>query len=174
MERARFDWLAELIGASALGLAAGYSALKAAPTLAVPGPAAMTMGSVGLFALGLVAMRSVQPAPRSYALPDFDLAPVAADELLLDKVHVEPLLLDDVLEEPDVLLLDDPIPAAPPDSRVVQLFSPPMPTAGELMDRIDRHLAGSREFAVPSAAPPVADASQALYAALDELKRSLR
>lgn len=65
----------------------------------------------------------------------------------------------------------DPVPsprAFDADSRVVQLFDPQAgPTAGELSERIDRHLAspGSR---------PIPDASAELRDALSALRQSLR
>lgn len=184
MERAKFDWLAELGGAAALGLAGGYAALKAAPSLVLPGAEAMTAGGLALFGLGMVAMRAVPPARPILSLPEFALEPVMLDILLLDEVAEEPLLLDqlyqeeplllDVYYEEEALLLQDALAAPPEDSRVIQLFAgQALPTAGELRDRIDRHLA-----AAPTAAtilpPRQPDASAALFAALDELKRSLR
>lgn len=55
------------------------------------------------------------------------------------------------------------------DSRVVQLFDrKAMPTPGELQSRVDDHLAQA------SPRQPPSDASQALAAALAELRRSLR
>ena len=173
--RARFDWLVELTGASALAVAAGYAALKAAPFLAWPAPAAMTASGFGFFACGLLAMRSVKPDPRSHALPDIRVAPIETSELLLDREYQEPLLLVDLFED-EALLLEDPIPAANPDSRVVQLFAlPSTPTPGQLKERIDQHLSGAPRLAPsPMPAPSPPDASQALYAALAELRRSLR
>jgi hypothetical protein len=56
-----------------------------------------------------------------------------------------------------------------PDSRVVRLFDPAaMPTPAQLNDRIERHLRSSSQ----QAGQP--DASDALYQALNELRRSLR
>jgi hypothetical protein len=116
--------------------------------------------------------------PRRHVLPEFALDRVEADELLLDVVYDEPLLLDHVFEEEDdALLLEDALPKAEPESRVVRLFAhPPMLTPGQLKDRIDRHLAGGppTSAALSRISPPQVDASEALYAALDELKRSLR
>jgi hypothetical protein len=69
----------------------------------------------------------------------------------------------------DELVLDDILAELTPDSRVVRLFDPAaMPTPAQLNARIERHL-GEGNSAV---APP--DASQALYDALTELRRSLR
>lgn len=183
MERARFDWLAELGGAAAPGLAGGYAAFKAAPSLALPGAEAMAVAGLAFFGLGILAMRVVPPTRPSYPLPDFALQPLDRDVLLLDEVAEEPLLLDqiyqdeplllDTLFEDEALLLQDALAAPAEDSRVVQLFAgPPPPTAGELKDRIDRHLAAAPRAAMLT--PPQPDASAALFAALDELKRSLR
>ena len=119
-------------------------AFKLAPSLAVAPSVAMTASGFGGFGLGLLVMRMVKPAPRSHALMDFQLVPIEAVE--------EPLLLDDIYEEPlvpsgaadEALLLDDPLVKADPGSRVVQLFaSQPLPTPGQLKERIDRHLAGA-------------------------------
>ena len=174
MERARFDWLVELGGASALGLAAGYAALKAAPSFAWPVPAAMTAGGFAFFGLGMAAMRAVRPLPPVLALDEFAVEPIYVDELLLDEIVEEPLLLDQIYDD-GVLLLDDPLIEPDPAARVVQLFAaPPMPTPGQLKERIDRHLAGAPRRTPAEMSPPQPDATDALYAALNELKRSLR
>jgi hypothetical protein len=178
--KARFDWLVELGGAAAPGLAAGYAALKLAPTLALAPAAAMAAAGSAGFGLGLLAMRVVRPSPRAHALPGFAVAPVeavAGEPLLLDVRLGQTVVVDEVagaLAEDDALLLDDPLlPIA--ESRVVQLFaSPAIPTPGQLKQRIDRHMA------VGERPPPgddvllSPDASEALYAALAELRRSLR
>lgn len=91
-------------------------------------------------------------------------AATAPDELLLDRP-----LLDRQVDELAELLLDDPLQAMATDSRVVRLFAPqPMPTAGQLADRIERHLGYATEEA------PNRDGHDALREALDELRRSLR
>ena len=174
---ARFDWLVELGGAGAPGLSAGFAALKLAPTFGVaPAMATAAIGSAG-FGLGLLAMRLVKPAPRKLPLPVFPVAPIAVaenDVLLLDERYEEPLLLTEIIED-QVLLLDDPLIVAVPQSRVVQLFaSQPMPTPGQLKERIDRHLAGAPRPASEPVSIPQPDATGALYAALDDLRRSLR
>ena len=185
MERAKFDWLAELGGAAALGLAGGYAALKAAPSLALPVAEAVTAGGLALFGLGVAAMRAVPPTRPTLALPDFALEPVTLDILLLNEVAEEPLLLDQLYqEEPllldtqyeeDALLLQDALAAPPEDSRVIQLFAEqPVPTAGELRERIDRHLAAAPKPGMTILPPGQLDASAALFAALEDLKRSLR
>jgi len=124
-------------------------------------------------------------------LPGFDLVPVepvetflaeeALAELLLTPdmavLKTELLLTRSQMPNPPAsrdgaeLVLDDVLAELRPDSRVVQLFDPArMPTAGELKSRIDRHLRQGR-----GAAPqePQPDASQALYDALADLRRSL-
>jgi len=154
----RFDWLVELAGATALALAAAYSALKAAPSLLLPGPAAMAASGFAFFGLGMVTMRSVKPSRREHPLPDLPVACIEPGELLLDTRFEEPLLLEDVLED-EALLLEDRLADAPADSRVVRLFT----VSGEA--------GGSRG---PAGAQVQADASKALYAALNELRRSLR
>ena len=183
MERARFDWLVEFGGAAALGLAGGYAAFKAAPSLALPSAVAMAVAGLAFFGLGILAVRVVPPTRPCFALPEFALEPVP-DILLLDEGAEEPLLLDqpyreeplllDTLFEEEALLLQDPLAAPAAESRVMQLWAgvPPPPTAGELKDRIDRHLAVAPRAAKPPPQQP--DASAALFAALDELKRSLR
>jgi hypothetical protein len=180
LHRARYDWLAETAGASALALAIGYAGLKAAPSLSANTPVVMLVAGLA-FGLGVLAMRAVPPAPREQALPAFALAPIEAGELLpdcpaellLDNPIDEPLLLQDVLEE-GVLLLDDPLVEAEPGSRVVRLFAASsLPTPGQLKERIDRHLATGTMHAVREYEGPAPDASDALYAALSELRRSL-
>jgi len=128
-------------------------------------------GGVAAFAY-LVSRRTlnaVGPRARRLPVPVFDVREIdpvgtpEADELLLTEVHspsqpagTEPLVLDDILAE------------LGPDSRVVRLFDPAaMPTAGQLKDRIDRHLVNG----TAPASPP--DASAALHEALAELRRSL-
>lgn len=174
MGRGRFDWLVELGGASALGLAAGYAAFKAAPSFALPGMTATTACGFAFFGLGLAAMRAVRPASPKLVLDEFAVEPIAAGELLLDEIFEEPLLLDDVYED-GALLLDDPLIEPEPAARVVQLFAAPAtPTPGQLKEQIDRHLAGAPRRAPSDLSAPQSDATQALYAALDDLKRSLR
>ena len=180
--RARFDWLVELAGAAAPGLAAGFAALKLAPSFAFDPAAGMAASGLAAFAVGVLGMRAVRPGAREHAFADLRLEPIAVD-MFQGTVGEEPLLLEDLYKatEPieDVaeggeLLLDDPL-IPDPASRVVQLFaSPPLPTAGQLKERIDRHLAADALHPVRHREEPAADASAALYAALAELRRSLR
>lgn len=90
-----------------------------------------------------------------------------ADELVLDRPYV-----DQQVDELAELLLDDPLVNVPVDSRVVRLFAPQrLPTAGQLAERIDRHLGHE---SVATLAPSRDDVHDPLREALDELRRSLR
>ena len=106
------------------------------------------------------------------------LWPSKPDELLLTELAAlrpAELLLTDALllhppkhDTPEELVLDDILAELGPDSRVVRLFDPAaMATPGQLNSRIERHLGDGN---TPAASP---DASQALYDALAELRRSL-
>ena len=174
---ARFDWLVEWGGALAPGLSAAFAALKLAPTWGFAPPVAMAATGCAGLGLGMLAMRLVKPGPRQHALTKFSVAPIEADEepvLLLDQIYEQPLLLTETVED-DALLLDDPLIEADPASRVVRLFaSQPMPTPGQLKERIDRHLAYRARRSNEPMHLPRPDASGALYAALDDLRRTLR
>jgi hypothetical protein len=179
MHGGRFDWLAEFGGATALAAAGGYAALKLSPSFELAPATAMLGSGFGCLAIGLLAMKAVGAGPRHHRLPELEIPAIgihAEEPLLLENLYEEPLLLEDALEDDPALLLDDALPAAEPESRVVQLFAhPAIPTAGQLKDRIDRHLAGATwnaESQMPAPAAP--DAAEALYAALNKLKRSLR
>jgi hypothetical protein len=181
-DRARFDWLVETVGASALALAVGFAGLKAAPPLGAGTPAAILAAGLA-FALGALAIRAVPAGAREHVLPPFVLVPTQLEELLLDCPEGE-LLLDMPLEEPlllqhvpeeGVLLLDDPLVESDPGLRVVQLFAAPsMLTPGQLRERIEQHLATGAMHVVREFEGPAPDASDALYAALSDLRRSLR
>lgn len=125
--------------------------------------------------LPLLPTRYMLPAPEELVLTE-QHAPPALQELLLTEAHAPapveewlPAGLDQAPEPEEPLVLDDVIAQLAPDSRVVRLFDPvAMPTAGELNQRIERHLVRGAAPAAP------ADASQALHEALAELRRSLR
>jgi hypothetical protein len=102
------------------------------------------------------------------------------DELLLTErvASAGELLLTDADRVDGPLLLDDILAQLGPESRVVRLFdrkamSAP-PTAGELQSRIAGHLREGAPRSAPSDTPAPSDASEALSAALAELRRSLR
>lgn len=203
-DRGTLDWLVELAGALVPAAAAGFAAMRLGPAYGIAPEAALAAGFATIFVIAFAVMRAVPAEPRLLAIAQFeqreladdvsllvealghgepllDRAPPQFEELLLDQPWVEPeeLLLDQPLVEAAELaavaelLLDDPLPVPPADSRVVQLFAPGrMPTAGQLQRRIDRHIAGGdRSIAGP---PNESDASDALGAALAELRRSLR
>lgn len=122
-------------------------------------------GATVVFAWILYGLRSVEPEASTFALAQFTpvpLEPVELPELELTEAdRFQPAAAE------AELVLDDILAEIGPDSRVVRLFDPAaMPTPGQLKARIDRHLQGNET------APP--DASQALYDALAELRRSLR
>jgi hypothetical protein len=167
------DRLAAAICAVATAFA--FSKLVPIPLMERVALAAAT-GVLGYLLL-VQALASVAAGKRTLRLPEFKLAdfePVELDELLLTELPELILTEADRLPakevyRPDELLLDDILTEIGAESRVVRLFDPAaMPTPGQLNARIERHLnQGS-----PPAAPP--DASQALYDALADLRRSLR
>ncbi|HET9812199.1 MAG TPA: hypothetical protein VFP57_00890 [Sphingomicrobium sp.] len=153
------------VDGGAAALFAGAVAFAAARLGSIPLTVA---AAAAAFAGCLLTLAQVRPRVPSFALAEFACAPfepVVPDELVLtDADRRTPL---DNAPSDAVLVLDDILAELGPDSRVVRLFDPAaMPTAGELKARIDGHL----NRAIP-AAP---DATQDLYAALDELRRSLR
>lgn len=175
-DRGQLDWLVEMVGASAPAVAAAFAAAKLAPVEGWPVATGVLVASGGVFAAAFAAMRLVPAEVRHHALPDFATSVTLEDVLLLDEPfeELDELLLDQpfvdaATEAVAELLLDDPLPAATPDSRVVQLFADGrMPTAGQLKNRIDRHLANGARPA------PSTDASDSLSEALAALRRSLR
>ena len=132
--------------------------------------APLAASSTGALVVGGLAYRALASL-RNDNLPlrPFDLVDVVWSE----EKPEELLLTAEMVAAPasDELVLDDVLAAVEPDSRVVQLFAAPsVPTAGELKLRIDRHLQEGRRAALPISPP---DASQALYDALADLRRSL-
>ncbi|WP_265571084.1 hypothetical protein [Sphingomicrobium nitratireducens] len=177
MERVqgRFDRWVDVGAAAVAGIAVGTALEAFSPGLAAAWRAA---GALAAFALVFSAMARV--GGEEPDLPDFALPPLPferdADELLLVE-EAAPVAAG----ECEALLLDDLVGALDPGSRVVALFGDgrgaPIPTAGELKARIDRHLAAqAREPAAPGepALHPVPDAADALRAALHEVRASLR
>lgn len=167
--------MVEVAGAVAPAVAAGFAAAGLAPLGGWPTGTAMLVAAGCVFAAAFAAMRAVAPEQRRFALPHFVAAALPDDELLLGSCEeASELLLDQPLVEAETaavatLLLDDPLPDPDPDSRVVKLFADaPMPTAAQLQQRIDRHLA---EGARPRGCD---DASDRLSEALAELRQSLR
>jgi hypothetical protein len=153
-------WATDGVASAILSAAVGTCLLL----LGQPQAGVLAAAVTGL--LALAALRQVQPEPRRFKLPAIAIAerPPEADVLLLTEVaEAEPLLLDDPLEE------------AGADSRVVQLFAArPLPTPGELHQRIAAHLAAPQRPANGANVIDLdVDASAALRQALGELRRSL-
>src|SRR6266700_6516964 len=156
-----------------------------------PRRAAFSAGAAAIaWLLSARGLRMVAAGERRFAVPEFELPAVEQlelDELLLTE-PVELLLTDRAellltdadrlpsapTHPPEELMLNDILAELGPDSRVVRLFDPAaVPTPGQLNARIERHLGeGASPLDRPEASP--ADASQALYDALAELRRSLR
>jgi len=158
------DRAAELAGAIALGSGTAASGWLLAPLEGlVPVQLAFATGSLGLVA-GWLMVRLTPGAARAAALAPFEVAPI--------ETHDEEFDFD------ELLLVTEAEPAR--DSRVVELFEPPHPTSpADLQARIAAHLGDSSRVAgpppAPSDGPPaIPDASEALHAALAEIRRSLR
>ena len=150
------DVAAEMLGGVALGIGASASATLIAIREGWPVLPACVAAALAGMAVGWAAVRIVPGNPRK-TLPVFDPVPIMSrDDAYTDMAPAE---FD------DTLLLDDGPAELPQSSRVVQLFAPGAhPTAGELSARIDHHLG----------AADAPDASDALHAALEEIRRSLR
>ncbi|MES2137441.1 MAG: hypothetical protein V4502_10340 [Pseudomonadota bacterium] len=138
------------------------------PTVAAPMLGAYTAAlGAAAYLVSAAALAALTPRPR-YPVPMFDLRkidPAPMDELLL----TEDLRPADAGAGDDPLLLDDILAELGPDSRVVRLFDPSaMPTPGQLTARIEQHLGKDGPPVMPH------DASEALFDALDQLRRSLR
>jgi hypothetical protein len=158
----------ERMAAGSLGLAVAFASWTIAATLELASRAgASAVAALAAFVLAVRLLDRVADGPDpSRAVIGAKDAPPSALLLRLQDVLAEASAADMGAGE---LLLDDPLLAAGPGSRVVQLFQPgALPTAGELRARIDRHL-DSREG---SPDPPV-DHSGELFEALASLKRSL-
>jgi hypothetical protein len=158
----------ERVAATCLGLAVAFAAWSLSSALAeAPRAGLASIAAIAAFVLASAFLdRFGSPSARDAVMPSIDGRTPSALLLRLQDVLAEASAADIAHEE---LLLDDPLPQAPPGSRVVQLFQPStMPTAGELQARIVQHL-GSKE---PLAALP-ADDSDELFEALASLRRSL-
>jgi hypothetical protein len=163
------DGAAELAGAVALGGGLGTSCLLAAP---LAGVAPLLLGATGAivgFAAGWLIVRMAPSATPK-------IAPFELDVIEHRPNQATPKEVDD----PGEMLLDARLPDQPVESRVVQLFDPPL-TPGALQARIEAHLGEGASATAPHPSPAawtgppvVPDASDALHAALAEIRRSLR
>jgi hypothetical protein len=185
-------------GAAALFAAAvGYSAFGLATAAGLEPPIAWGAAAAGALAYWPCsrALGSRQ-GRRSFAIPEFSLRAFEfgepAEELLLTErlANDDELLLTERLASEDelvltdadrvdaALVLDDIVAELGPDSRVVRLFDrnamAAEPTPGQLQSRISDHLKGGTPPFAPPGSSAASDASQALSAALAELRRSLR
>jgi len=158
-----FAWLIDVAAAGLLAAACAYAGTRlGSPVIGVGG------GSAAML-LALIGLRLVTPERRRFRLPALAHQP---------EFQVAPDVPKPV--EPEALILDDVLDAVGPDSRVVRLFAQtPLPTAGELVQRIRIHQGGLQDHAEPHSQPvaqviplPV-DASAALREALADLRRSL-
>jgi hypothetical protein len=166
MNGATAERIEAAIDTCAAAILAG-AAVFALSSLGFP-PAYVALGAAATLAAALVGLRSVTREAPAFVLPRFAGADIEVEQLP-ELVLTDEDRLDPAAEPKDSeLVLDDILAELEPDSRVVRLFDPAaMPSPAQLKDRIDRHLGGGSP-----AGPP--DASQALYDALAELRRSLR
>lgn len=130
--------------------------------------ATAAISAIAAYPVAFLLLRLLGGGPGPFSQPLFEIADIEPivdlDELVLTDVDRLAPAADE-----DALFLEDVLAEIAPDSRVVQLFDPSaMPTPGEISDRTDRNARGGR-FHSP---PP--DASDALFQALAELRRSLR
>lgn len=157
----RLELAADLTGAASLAAAVGLAVSALFPIGMAYAAGAIT------FLVTRQVLGSIPPAVAYFHMPPFIVTSIECEclpELLLSEADrvtgadpEEPLILDDVLSK------------IGPDSRVVRLFDrAAMPIPGQLKDRIDHHLGAAAPH------PALADASEALYTALNELRRSLR
>ena len=159
----------ELIAWSIDGVAAGLLGAATGACLLLLGLAMeAVIASAAVCMAALACLRQIRPEPRRFRLPAFKVEPAAlmADEPdvldLTDALAPEPLDLEDQLHAPAI------------DSRVVRLFAPrPLPTPGELAQRIDHHLEGGCAERKGKVLDLEVDASAALRQALGDLRRSL-
>jgi hypothetical protein len=147
------EWLAPAVLAAALA----WAGLR----LALPLPG-LAFAALAAFGAGFIAIRRTDD-DRLPAIPGFEAAPIEHGVLELTD---------------EVLMLDDPLVEPARDSRVVRLFEPAAQTPGELVDRIADFLGDNQrsmpETRVPGAGEQIVDASDALHAALANIRASLR
>ena len=175
-KRERIEKTVDLGAASVLAAAVGFSLLRLLPSAVAQPYILAGCSGIAVFLLSFRFLRGFGSKRPDFKVRAFELRNVSFDEaeelLLTDQIELVLTEADRLRPQrsaEDELVLNDILEKLGPQSRVVRLFDPAaMPTPAQLNDRIERHLrAGSRP------APP-ADASEALYQALDELRRSLR
>lgn len=185
-------------GASALfAAAAGYAAYGFTTLAGVQPQLALVAAGAGALAylpcsrmLSRVGRRHRPFEISLFADQNFEFADPSDELLLTERVEPEEMLLtdrvdpdelllseDDRLDSDAPLVLDDILAEMGPDSRVVRLFdrsSMPAATPGQLQERVAQHMKDGTASSAPSNLAGPSDASQALSAALAELRRSLR
>jgi hypothetical protein len=168
---AALDWIAAAVLAGAVAFSA-FELLSHSLTAPQRLICALAAGLLAFTTSARLLRRAGAKRPsfelRTFAFPDLSFEEV--EELVLtDADRLHPVAHEVAHERPDELVLDDILDELGPDARVVRLFDPAaMPTPGQLNARIEQHL----HPANPAAA--LGDASEALYEALSELRRSLR
>ena len=163
----KMDRAAEMCGALALALGGAVSAWIATPMLVeARQPVALGVAMVG-GALGWLFVHGAGGRTMRLALPEFAIGALEAEA-------VEPTQSEAI--DDDVLILDQRVEMTQDPPRVVSLFgSDEVATPGELQRRIAAHLSAHPAPPVPGTAPHVVpDASDALFEALADLRRSLR
>ena len=168
----------ELTPAAIFGSAVAFGG---ATVLALPQLSSAPLAAGGAaFGTAWLLLRRIGSKQPPYVLPEFDAADFKPDEQSDDieelvtalgqpPEELDELILDKIFEDPrpNELVLDDVLEALEPESRVVQLFQPTdTPTAGELQERIERHLRSAPRL--------VPDATEELREALTALRQSLR
>lgn len=152
------EWIAPIPLALAVGWA-GWRLGLSSIECAAAGVAALTAGFAALRLSG-----------RNSDSGTFAFEPGAIEELTSAASGGQDVAVEAVLELEDVLV------EVAPDSRVVQLFAASEPTPGELVDRIADFLGEAKRpmRVVSNESTRAADASEALQAALANIRASLR
>jgi hypothetical protein len=184
-ERGASALFAGAVGYAAYGLAAA-AGIEPRLGLCAAGAGALTYLPCSRL-LGSAGARGARYALPDFVVRDFEFADDPAELLLTERLtsadelvltHADRLDPAGSVSTHTPLVLDDILAEIGPDARVVRLFDRnAMPAArltpGQLQSRIASHLeGGASQLAPPDA--PAPDASQALSAALAELRRSLR
>jgi hypothetical protein len=166
----RIETMAGFCAVASLAAAVGFAVFH------LVGLAAGSLSALAAYRAGATLIRMLEGAPKPFPQPTFEIANIEpvivgdeTDERPLTEVLDELVLTEDDRLGAGPLVLDDVLREIAPDSRVVQLFDrSAMPGPAQLKVRIDRHRdGGTSHFPSP-------DASQALFEALADLRRSLR
>jgi hypothetical protein len=161
------------------------AAFASAAALAVPFLDLVPLcAGLGAFMGSWLVLRKFGAGTKALPMADFDQTELERElENLAEEMQRAELFAENPAKDPelDELLLEDELPAlvedeliledllrgSEEDSRVIRLFDPRNETAGEMQERIDRHLRSTPR-------PPLSDATQELHEALAALRSSLR